>query len=205
MKKLIWFLLSLVMSAAGIVCSTDHATTPHNNDGAVDQKMVAAPSLALCEVAIEPVEETPPEQTCFYKEVPLTYDEQESLQAACEEFKVPYALALGLIEKETDFRNILGDDGASAGYMQIQKKWHWDRMERLGVTDLTDPAGNFRVGLDFLSELYEKYDDWSMALTVYNRGHYPGYITNYAKAVVKNYEKWQKLVDSYNEERTETP
>lgn len=85
-------------------------------------------------------------------DVPLSYDEQKALQAVCSEFDVPYALAFGLIEKETNFRNIIGDDGASTGYMQIQKRWHYDRMERLGVTDLSDPSGNFRVGCNYLSE-----------------------------------------------------
>lgn len=81
--------------------------------------------------------------------------------------------------------------------MQIQKKWHWDRMERLGVTDLMGPSGNFRVGCDFLAELYAKYNDWNLALTVYNRGHNPGYITDYAKEVMGNYAQWQEIVENY--------
>lgn len=104
---------------------------------------------------------------------------------------------MGLIEKETEFRNLIGDDGASAGYMQIQKKWHWDRMERLGVADLMEPSGNFRVGCNFLTELYAKYNDWSLVLTVYNRGHDPGYITDYAKDVMENYAHWQEVVNNY--------
>ena len=137
------------------------------------------------------------EQSHYCDSIPLTHEEQDWLWAACEEFDIPYALALGLIEKETEFRNLIGDDGASTGYMQIQKKWHWDRMERLGVTDLVEPSGNFRVGCDFLAELYAKYNDWSLALTVYNRGHNPGYITDYAKEVMGNYAHWQEIVENY--------
>lgn len=137
------------------------------------------------------------EENRFRDDIPLTHEEQEWLQAACEEFDVPYALALGLIEKETIFRNIVGDDGASTGYMQIQQKWHWDRMERLGVTDLLDPKGNFRVGCDFLSELYGKYGDWGVGLTVYNMGHDPGFVTNYAKEVMENYAHWQEQLENY--------
>ena len=130
----------------------------------------------------------------FLSCIPLSDEEQMLLQDACIEFNIPYALALGLVEKETNFRNVVGDDGASVGYMQIQQKWHRDRMDRLGVTDLTDPGGNFRVGLDFLSELYNKYHDWGMALTVYNMGHNPGYITKYANKVLNNYETWQAFL-----------
>ncbi len=134
------------------------------------------------------------EERSFNDEVPLGCEEQQLLQDACTEFEVPYALALGLIETETNFRNISGDGGASSGYMQIQQRWHQDRMDRLGVSDLDDPEGNFRVGLDFLSELYEDYGTWEMALTVYNRGHNPGFITDYAYKVMNHYEKWTAIV-----------
>lgn len=133
----------------------------------------------------------------FYDAIPLNRDEQKLLWDACEEFAVPYALALGLIETETVFKNITGDNGNSFGYMQIYQRFHWDRMERLGVTDLMDPGGNFRVGLDFLSELYGKYGDWGIALTAYNLGYNPGYLTKYAYAVLSNYADWQLVVDDY--------
>lgn len=216
MKRLVLFLLIFVAAVAGLICMTKPAGAL-KNDGAVVQVQNTAPfsSFDKCIVAVgkevmdtvEPVslphitmemlEETPIEGSCFSDDIPLTHEEQEWLRAACEEFGVPYALTLGLIEKETKFRNIIGDNGASSGYMQIQKKWHWGRMERLGVTDLLEPNGNFRVGCDLLSELYEKYNDWSFALTAYNMGHYPGYVTNYAKDVMENYSRWQTLIDSY--------
>lgn len=145
----------------------------------------------------EPViDETLIEEDYFNEQIPLNRDEQELLWDACEEFGVPYALALGLIETETNFRNITGDNGNSSGYMQIQRRFHGDRMDRLGVTDLMDPGGNFRVGLDFLTEQYNKYGDWGIALTVYNNGSYPGYITNYANVVLTRYANWQELVDN---------
>ena len=142
------------------------------------------------------IEEVEAESPYYHSEIPLSREEQDMLGAACEEFGIPYGVALGLIEKETQFHNVIGDDGASTGYMQIQKKWHWDRMERLGVTDLLDPEGNFRVGCDFLAELYDKYGDWGLALTVYNKGHNPGYVSNYAREVLANYAEWQDLVET---------
>ena len=142
------------------------------------------------------IEEIEPESPYYYPEIPLSREEQDMLSTACEEFGIPYGIALGLIEKETQFHNVIGDDGASTGYMQIQQKWHWDRMDRLGVTDLLDPEGNFRVGCDFLAELYGKYGDWGIALTVYNKGHNPGYVSNYAYEVLANYADWQELVET---------
>ena len=124
-------------------------------------------------------------------DVPLSYEDQDFLHTACQESGVPYALALAVIEQETDFRNVMGDDGASCGYMQVQEKWHRERMERLGVTDLMDPFGNFRVGCDFLAELMGKYPTQE-ALTAYNSGS-PGY-NQYSYDVMANYEKWKELV-----------
>lgn len=209
MKKLLWLLLILVAAVAMISGMAAPVAVPA---GEGIQMKVAIPFSSFEKGAsiIKPPETASPpvavksstdeittEQSYYIDEVPLTYEEQSWLQAACEEFDIPYALALGLIEKETTFRNVVGDDGASAGYMQIQQKWHWDRMERLGVADLMEASGNFRVGCDFLSELYGRYQNWSLALTVYNMGHDPGYITDYAKDVMENYANWQKTLEPY--------
>ena len=105
----------------------------------------------------------------FREDVPLDGDTQAFLRAACEETGIPYELALAVIRQETEFRNVTGDDGRSVGYMQVQRRWHEDRMARLGVTDLTDPYGNFRVGCDYLAELLGKYP-LEEALTAYNSG-----------------------------------
>ena len=117
----------------------------------------------------------------FREDVPLDGDTQALLHAACDESGIPYELALAVIEQETGFRNVTGDDGASCGYMQIQEKWHRDRMARLGVTDLMDPFGNFRVGCDFLAELLDQYS-LEEALTAYNSGR-PGK-SQYADSVI---------------------
>lgn len=139
----------------------------------------------------EKIEQALVEQGYFRDDVPLSYEDQDFLHTACQESGVPYALALAVIERETQFQNLVGDDGASLGYMQVQERWHWDRMERLGVTDLMNPFGNFRVGCDFLAELLEKYPTQE-ALTAYNSGS-PGY-NQYSYDVMANYEKRKELV-----------
>lgn len=123
----------------------------------------------------------------FREDVPLDGDTQALLRAACEETGIPYELALAVIRQETEFRNVVGDDGRSVGYMQVQRRWHEDRMARLGVTDLTDPYGNFRVGCDYLAELLGKYT-LEEALTAYNSGK-PGKST-YASNVLAYMEAY---------------
>lgn len=115
-------------------------------------------------------------QGYYRDDVPLDYELQGYLHLACQEAGVPYALALAVIQKETNFQNLYGDDGASEGYMQVQRKWHYDRMERLGVTDLMDPG---------------RYPTQE-ALTAYNSGG-PGY-NRYSYTVMGYYEEWKELV-----------
>lgn len=136
----------------------------------------------------EKIESALYENGYFRSDVPLDGDTQAFLHAACEEAGITYELALAVIRQETEFRNVIGDNGDSIGYMQIQPRWHEDRMERLGVTDLTDPYSNFRVGCDFLAELLSKYT-LEEALTAYNSGK-PGK-SEYATSVI-NY------MDEYN-------
>lgn len=91
----------------------------------------------------------------------------------CKQYGVDYEMVFALIERESMCRwDIVGDDGESAGYMQIQGRWHQDRMERLGVSDLKNPFQNVRVGVDYLAELQERTDGNNMdTLAAYNYGY----------------------------------
>lgn len=68
----------------------------------------------------------------------------------CKQYDVPYALVLAIIEQESGYEfDKTGDGGQSKGYMQIYEKWHTDRMQNLGCTDLMNPCytGNLRAAL----------------------------------------------------------
>ena len=134
---------------------------------------------------VEEPEAVPMEYDPVRDDIPLDAEIQRLLYKACGETGIRYELALAVIWQETDFRNVIGDGGESAGYMQVQEKWHRDRMDRLGVTDLLDPYGNFLVGLDFLAELLETHE-LTDALTRYNSGRKGN--SQYAQSVL-NYMK----------------
>lgn len=77
-----------------------------------------------------------------------------------------------LIEEESGWvASAEGDNGQSVGLMQIQERWHKERMKRLGVTNLYDSEQNITVGCDILSELLNKYGNYEDALSVYNSGN----------------------------------
>lgn len=76
-----------------------------------------------------------------------------------------------LIEEESGWvASAEGDNGNSIGLMQIQERWHKERLTRLGITNLYDPEQNVTVGCDILSELLNKYGNYEDALSVYNSG-----------------------------------
>lgn len=136
-----------------------------------------------------------PDTDFFYHEdIPLRYAEQRALFEASEEFGVDYHTMLGLIEKETNFRNIMGDDGNAYGYCQVWLKWWGDTMIEIGGTDLLIPEDNFRTACAAVRELTYRYGCIEGALTAYNAGSYNGTVTAYARAVMKNAEKWRASI-----------
>lgn len=100
--------------------------------------------------------------------LPLTV--QEYAWCVCKSYDADYAMILALIERETGYRNdVIGTSG-EVGYMQVTEKWHRDRMDRLNVDNLADPYMNILVGVDYISELLDQYQDAHLALSIYNRG-----------------------------------
>lgn len=84
-----------------------------------------------------------------------------------DEYNVCPELLMAIIEKESSGKKF-AVNGDCVGLMQISTKWHKERMERLGVTDLCDEYSNVLVGTDYLMELVEEYEDIGIVLMAYN-------------------------------------
>lgn len=103
--------------------------------------------------------------------VPLDAALQDHIFTMCDERQIDPALVFAVIWRESTYQaGKTGDNGAAAGLMQVQKRWHADRMERLGCDDLTDPLQNVTVGIDFLDELLDMEKGTEWALMCYNGG-----------------------------------
>ena len=110
-------------------------------------------------------------KTHLYYDIPLDEDLQDYILEVCHDYGVNHLIVLGIIEKESTFGpNVIGDDGEAFGLMQVQPKWHQERMDRLGVTDISDPYQNILVGVDYFAEMlsYDRGIAW--ALMAYNGG-----------------------------------
>jgi soluble lytic murein transglycosylase-like protein len=116
---------------------------------------------------VEIIETDKPE----YFNVPLSHDIQDHIFATCEEYGIAPALVVAMIAQESDFgAHKVGDGGDSAGLLQVQRKWHQERMDRLGCDNLLDPYQNITVAVDYIAELKDINPDLYWVLMAYNGG-----------------------------------
>lgn len=120
-------------------------------------------------------------------DVPLGEDLQIHIIQTCEEHHIDPAIIMAMAYRESGYNAAaIGDNGDSYGLLQIQPRWHYERMQKLGCTDLLDPFQNVTVGVDYLAESLARYDgDMEKALVAYNQGHYNGTVTDYALTVLE--------------------
>ena len=144
----------------------------------VDMETIRIAVTTSVTAAVEEAINNMPETVMIY-DCPLDADLQLHIIHECEKHHIDPAVIIAQIDRESDFRDwVVGDSGKSKGLMQIQERYHRERMSRLGCTDLLDPYQNVTVGIDYLAELLEMYDgNMHMALVGYNAG--PGGANRY--------------------------
>lgn len=122
----------------------------------------------------------------LYYDVPLDIALQNHIFNLAAEYCINPKYIIAIIAEESAFNaQTTGDNGASIGLMQIQPKWHGERIKRLSCFNLYDPFQNITVGVDYLSELLNKYDgDIVKAIVAYQQGSFKGEVTPYAADVL---------------------
>lgn len=143
----------------------------------------------------------------FY-DIPIDIDLLDHIQGLCADYVIPVELVLAVIETESSYEADAVSPVGAIGLMQIIPEYHEDRMNRLNCTDLFNPYQNVTVGMDFLSELIEKYDgNLHKALTAYNYGQKGAndkffgqgtYQTEYSLKVLEIAEKIEKGLTKVN-------
>ena len=181
------FLIALAVVVIGLII--DIVISGKSTEAAHEPTTVATTQVTT-EYITEPTEtEIPIEEvtepiTVLY-DVPLDYELQLHIISEAVEHNIDPAIIIAMAYKESRYKaDAIGDNGNSYGLLQIQPKWHSNRMEKLGCTDLLDPYQNVTVAVDYLCELLNRYGSIDKALTAYNRGHYAGTVTKYAKGIM---------------------
>jgi hypothetical protein len=166
-----------------------------------DTMVSYAPPAVEVEEVVEPEIIEPEVVGPTYFDVPLGDDLQDYIFNVCESYGVDPAIIVAMIGKESTYRaDTMGDSGRSYGLMQIQPRWHLERMKRLGCDgaiereiektiidpetkeevviietelfyiDLLDPYKNVLVGIDYFAELLGYDQGLTWSLMAYNGG-----------------------------------
>lgn len=121
----------------------------------------------------------------------------EECQAACRKAAGRYGLdpylLMAMVEAESSGDPEAESSGGDIGLLQVNPRWHLDRMERMGVSDLTDPEGNIMVAADYFRELLDgNKQNVALALMKFNMNHAraeelisEGIVSDYAQGVME--------------------
>jgi soluble lytic murein transglycosylase-like protein len=155
---------------------------------ATQSAQVPTQATQLKTEATAPIYTEPP---IILYDVPLDAKLQFHIIQVAESYGIDPAIIFAMCYRESTYDpSRIGDYGEAFGLMQIQPKWHSDRMARLGCTGLLDPFQNVVVGIDYLAEQKARYSgDIYKALVAYNAGHYKGTITKYAMEIMAKAEE----------------
>lgn len=132
-------------------------------------------------------------------EVPLDYDLQQVMYESCRKYDVPFALALAVAEKESNFDLNAVSRTDDHGIMQINR-CNFAYLRGKGLDPLTC-AGNIEGGVMLLGENLALYGDENQAVMAYNCGRAGAqrlwdagtYSTEYSRSVMDLYDKWLKV------------
>lgn len=147
----------------------------------VEKVPVASPVYIVDDSVEKPVEAAELSTPLVLASVPLDYDTQTTIWEMCGQNKLLFCTVMAIAQKETRFdTDVIGDNGNSIGMMQINTKWQADRIEALGVTDLTDYRQNVAVALDYIAWIAERLFPEAPELTYGSNALFMAYNSGYA-------------------------
>lgn len=120
----------------------------------------------------------------YYEEIPLDAELQEVLFACCDEYGIPYEIALGLIQTESQFNPYVVSYSGCYGLCQLNPVYFPSGLA---------PADNIRHGMKYLARQINAYGSVEAGLTAYNAGHDTG-DRYYASAVLSAAEMWRGVI-----------
>lgn len=130
-------------------------------------------------------------------DIPLPVELQYYTQGVCLDYDIDPALVFAIMYVESAYQ-LDAINGDCLGLMQISEKWHTERMQELGGSNLYDPYANILTAVDYLAELLAQDNSLEWALMTYNGLDEDvknqllddGQVSDY---VYKVYKKWGEL------------
>ncbi len=172
--KLMLLTIGLFIGMAAIIITTNDVEPVNKNVVERRKKLVERAHesyIGGIEEVTTQIVKVAPAQQVIYADVDIPYDIQEWIIDYCYERHISPYLVMAIIEVESGCNaRAEGDNGQAIGYMQIQQRWHQERMDKLGVCDLRNPYQNIKVGVDLLLELFHQNPSLDWVLMAYNGG-----------------------------------
>jgi hypothetical protein len=143
----------------------------------------------------QPTEAQPEiELVCVWDNVPLDIELQDFVVDECKKYDIRPQIIFAMMQAESGFNaEAVGDNGQSFGLLQIQPRWHYEKMLELNCTNLLDEKQNITVGINILADLIAQGKGIEWALTAYNAGTSNADTAtdrSYALAVLNLAENW---------------
>lgn len=130
-----------------------------------------------------PTQSTEPTGCIRVSNVPLSSELTQYTLNLCSQYGVDSSVIFSVMYHESRFNANATSGSGAQGLMQIIPRYSAERMARLGVSNLYDPASNILVGIDLLAEYYHTYGSWNQALTMYRTGT-AGSNSSYASTIL---------------------
>lgn len=127
----------------------------------------------------------------YYEETYLDSSYVELCEEIGEEYDICPELLMALIEKESS-GHADAQNGSCKGLCQVSERWHSDRMERLGVTDIFDPYGNILLAADYLTELGADHLDIAICLGTFHGETHPEIVSTYTEWILERSEELER-------------
>lgn len=166
-------LLLAIVWAITTAC-TAQENEPGKEIAAVDPVVFVTPAIGEDPMEAEKIEAALLAQGYLSDDVPLSYDLQDIMRTACEEYGCPYALALAVAEVESHFDMAAVGSAGEVGIMQLNpgpENTYWINLEAETSQDPTAPAGNVVCGVYLLGAHLATYQDAEKAVMAYNMGN----------------------------------
>ena len=166
-------LLLAIVWAVATACTAQENETEHEILTG-EPVMSVTPIIGEDPMEAEKIEEALLAQGYLSDAVPLSYDLQDVMRTACEEYGCSYSLALAVAEVESHFDMDAVGSAGEVGIMQLNpgpENTYWVNLEAETNQDPTTPAGNIVCGVYLLGAHLVHYGDTEKAVMAYNMGN----------------------------------
>ena len=123
-------------------------------------------ALEICASNYTTVQVTPP----YKRDIPLSDELQEYAYQTAQKYNVDYDLILAIMQTESQYQNVVSDNGEDIGLCQINSSNAEWLYKEYGLYNLMEEHQNIEACAVILSKLSDKFDTENEVVMAYNLG-----------------------------------